>query len=332
LNWLLVVVGPTGSGKSDLAIRLALEVGGEIVNCDSLQLYRGLDIGTAKVPEAGRRGVPHHLIDVIEPTQIFTAGEYADAARAMLREIAGRNRIPVVVGGTGFYLRALLEGLFPGPPRDAVVRARLEARERARPGSLHRILRRLDPASAARIHANDRNKIIRALEVRLLAGESISTMFELGRDPLHGFRAIKLGLDPARVFLYERLDARTANIFASGLVEEVRALLAAGVPADAKAFESLGYKQAVQVVAGRLNKEEALSSTRIETRQYAKRQATWFRKEEGVHWLQGFGDDARVQEQALEIVQKELQTGAPNPTSPAPPFPRYPLRKGKEGT
>jgi tRNA dimethylallyltransferase len=307
LNPLLVVVGPTGSGKSDLAIRLALEVGGEIVNCDSLQLYKGLDIGTAKVPEGERRGVPHHLIDLIEPTRIFTAGEYAEAARVVVREIAARNRIPVVVGGTGFYLRALLDGLFPGPPRDTVVRARLESRERARPGSLHRILLRLDPASAVRIHANDKNKLIRALEVRLLSGQPISTMFELGRAPLTGFRPVKLGLDPERKLLQERLDARTATIFARGLVEEVRALLAAGAPADAKAFESLGYKQAVEVVEGRLSQEEALSSTQIETRHYAKRQVTWFRKEKTVHWLEGFGDDARVQEQALKIVQKELK-------------------------
>ncbi len=314
----MIVVGPTGSGKSDLAIRLALELGGEIVNCDSLQIYRGLDIGTAKVPEHERRNVPHHLIDLIEPTQIFTAGEYAEAARAVLREIAARNRIPVVVGGTGFYLRALLEGLFPGPPRDAVVRARLESREQSRPGSLHRILSRLDPASAARIHANDKNKTIRALEVRLLVGQSISTMFELGRDRLIGFRPIKLGLDPERSLLNERLDSRTASIFARGIVEEVRALLAAGVPADAKAFESLGYKESVQVIQGRLSMEAAVTSTLNETRQYAKRQATWFRKEEGVHWLHGFGDDPGVQDQALEIVRKELAAENHLPGAPAP--------------
>jgi tRNA dimethylallyltransferase len=315
---LVIVVGPTGSGKSDLAIRLALELGGEIINCDSLQLYRGLDIGTAKVPERDRRNVPHHLIDLIEPTQIFTAGEYAGAARAVLREIAGRNRIPLVVGGTGFYLRALLEGLFPGPPRDTAVRARLESRERSRPGSLHRILSRLDPSSAARIHANDKNKIIRALEVRLLAGQPISSMFELGRDPLSGFRPIKLGLDPERGLLNERLDSRTASIFARGLVEEVRALVAAGVPADAKAFESLGYKESVLVIQGRLSVEAVVTSTQNETRQYAKRQATWFRKEEGVRWLHGFGDDPAVQDQALEIVREELAAENHLPGASAP--------------
>jgi tRNA dimethylallyltransferase len=315
---LVIVIGPTGSGKSDLAIRLALEVGGEIVNCDSLQIYKGLDIGTAKVPEHDRRNVPHRLIDLIEPTQIFTAGEYAEAARTVLREIAGRNRIPVVVGGTGFYLRALLEGLFPGPPRDDAVRARLESRERSQPGSLHRILARLDPASAARIHANDKNKTIRALEVRLLVGQPISTMFELGRERLSGFRPIKLGLDPDRGLLNERLDSRTVGIFARGLVEEVRALLASGVPADAKAFESLGYKESVQVIQGRLSMEAAVTSTQNETRQYAKRQATWFRKEEGVHWLHGFGDDLSVQDQALEIVQKELAAENNLPGAPAP--------------
>ena len=314
----MIVVGPTGSGKSDLAIRLALELDGEIVNCDSLQIYKGLDIGTAKVPERDRRNVPHHLIDLIEPTQIFTAGEYADAGRAVLREIAGRSRIPLVVGGTGFYLRALLEGLFPGPPRDAAVRAQLESRERSRPGSLHRILSRLDPASAARIHANDKNKIIRALEVRLLAGQPISSMFELGRDPLSGFKTIKLGLDPERGLLNERLDSRTASIFARGLVEEVRALVAAGVPADAKAFESLGYKESVLVIQGRLSMEAAVTSTQNETRQYAKRQATWFRKEEGVRWLHGFGDDPAVQDQGLEIVREELAAENHLPGASAP--------------
>ena len=300
---LIIVLGPTGSGKSELAIFVAQAIHGEVVNCDSLQLYRGFDIGTAKLGERERRGVPHHLIDVLEPTEPFTAGEYARRAGSVLLEIAGRRSVPVLVGGTGFYLRALLEGLFPGPAGDELVRVRLELREQNRPGSLHRILSRLDPAAATRIHRNDKKKIIRALEVRLLAGKPISTLFASGRGALSGFRPVKLGLNPPRELLYQRLDARTRGIFEHGLMDEVRRLLAAGVPRTAKPFESLGYKQALQVVEGRMTAEQALQSTQTETRQYAKRQLTWFRKEPAVHWLEGFGDDPCRQEEAIAIVR-----------------------------
>jgi tRNA dimethylallyltransferase len=301
-----VVVGPTGSGKSDLAIHIARAVGGEIVNCDSLQVYRGFDIGTAKVPAAERQGIPHHLIDIIGPDQLFTAGDYARVATTALREIAERGRIPIVAGGTGFYLRALLDGLFPGPSRDETVRIRLEHREESRAGSLHRILKRLDPAAAARIHPNDKNKTMRALEVRLIEGRSLSSLFERGRAPLSGFGPIKLGLDPPRELLYARLNARANMIFERGLVDEVRRLLEAGVSREAKPFESLGYKQALQVLEGSLTIEQALESTQLATRRYAKRQLTWFRKEDGVHWLPGFGDDPGVQAEALAIVQREV--------------------------
>jgi tRNA dimethylallyltransferase len=300
-----VVVGPTGSGKSDLALRVASAVGGEIVNCDSLQVYRGFDIGTAKVPAAERQGIPHHLIDVIDAEQLCTAGDYARLAESVLREIAGRGRIPVMAGGTGFYLRALLDGLFRGPSRDAALRTRLERREEIRAGSLHRLLKRLDPASAARIHPNDKNKTMRALEVRLIEGRPLSALLERGREPLTGFRPIKLGLDPPRELLYARLNARANAIFERGLVDEVRQLLAAGVSREAKPFESLGYKQALQVVEGGLTLEQALESTQLETRRYAKRQITWFRREHGVHWLAGFGDDPEVQAEALAIVKRE---------------------------
>jgi tRNA dimethylallyltransferase len=296
-------VGPTGSGKSALALRIALAVGGEIVNCDSLQVYRGFDIGTAKVPAAERRGIPHHLVDVIEPAQLFTAGDYARLAETALREIAERGRIPVLAGGTGFYLRALLDGLFPGPSRDETVRTRLQRREQRREGSLHRILQRLDPAAAARIHPNDKNKTMRALEVRLIEGRPLSALFERRRAPLTGFRPIKLGLDPPRELLNARLNARACAIFERGLVDEVRHLLATGVSRGAKPFESLGYKQVLQVADGSLTLEQALESTQLETRRYAKRQITWFRKEQGVHWLAGFGDDPSVQAEALAIVQ-----------------------------
>ena len=301
-----IVVGPTGSGKSALAQHVALTVGGEIVNCDSLQVYRGFDIGTAKVPAVERQGIPHHLIDVIDPDQLFTAGDYARAAESVLREIAARGRVPVIAGGTGFYLRALLDGLFPGPARDEALRERLELRETSHPGSLHRILSRLDRAAAARIHPNDKNKTMRALEVRLIEGQSISSLFERGRAPLTGFRPIKLGLDPPRDLLYERLNARTQAMFQHGLMDEVHGLLASGVSRSAKPFESLGYKQALQLMDGALTPEQALESTQLETRRYAKRQITWFRKEHAVHWLSGFGDDTGVQDHALAIVRAAI--------------------------
>ena len=300
-----IVLGPTGSGKSELAIQIALALGGEIVNCDSLQIYRRFDIGTAKVPESARRGVPHHLIDVIDPGQLFTAGDYAREARAALRDIAARRRIPIVVGGTGFYLRALLDGLSHGPARNPELRLRLERREQKRPLSLYRILSRLDPAAASRIHANDTKKLIRVLEVRLLEGRPITEFFARGRDPLTGFSPIKLGFNPPRALLNQRLDARTTCIFEAGLIEEVRTLLSSGVSRDAKPFESLGYKQALQVVEGRLTLEQALESTQLETRRYAKRQVTWFRKEPDVQWLDDFGDNPDVQARALAMVEKK---------------------------
>ena len=297
-----IVLGPTGSGKSELAIKIAQALGGEIVNCDSLQLYRGFNIGTAKVPADLRQGIPHHLIDILDPRELFTAGQYAHVAREALAQVASRGRAPVVVGGTGFYLRALLEGLFAGPSRDESIRTRFQDRERKRPGSLHRILSRLDPAAGARIHPNDTNKTVRALEVRLLEGKPITVLFEKGRNPLSGFHPVKLGLDPPRNELYERINARAVAMFQRGLVDEVRQLLAAGVPMTAKPFESLGYKQALQVVQGLLTEQQALESTQLETRRYAKRQLTWFRREAEVHWLHGFGDDVRMQDEALATV------------------------------
>ena len=302
-----VVLGPTGSGKSELGIRIAQELGGEIVNCDSVQIYRRFQIGTAKVPESERRGIPHHLIDLVEPGELFTAGDYARAGRTVLAEISGRGRIPVVVGGTGFYLRALLEGLSPGPPRQDALRARLQRREQKRAGSLHRILTRLDPAAAARIHRNDLNKTLRALEVRLLAGRPITKLFAEGRSPLQGFRPIKIGLSPERDLLYRKLDLRAAAMFQRGLMAEVRDLLASGVPAHAKPFESLGYQQALQAARGLITEEQAIESTQRETRRYAKRQLTWFRKEQDVYWLEGFGDEPRVIERALACVKNTIK-------------------------
>ncbi len=299
LRPLVAVVGPTGSGKSALAMRLAREFRGEIVNCDSLQLYRYLDIGTAK-PLPGERGdIPHHLFDLLDPDQVFTAGEYARAARPLLGQIAARGRLPILAGGTGFYLRALLEGLCPGPPRSDSLRARLARRESRHPGWLHATLARFDPGSAARIHPADVQKLIRAVEVLLTTRRPISAWFERGRDPIAGFRALKLGLDPPRNALYERLDARLDAMFAGGLLEEVRCVLSLGFPSTSKALEAHGYKQAAQVLRDELDLKDAVLLAKRNTRRYAKRQWTWFRRDPEVRWLHGFGDDPAVRQAAL---------------------------------
>lgn len=299
----MVIAGPTGSGKSDLALNLAVEIGGEIVNCDSVQLYRFLNIGTAKTPVAERRGIPHHLIDLLNPDEVFTAGEYQRLGRRSLGEIAGRAKIPVIVGGTGFYLRALLDGLFEGPARDQDLRDRLARRG---PGSLHRLLTRFDPAAAQRIHANDTNKLIRALEVRLLTRRPITALYEHNRRPLDGFRVLRLGLDPPREALAERLNTRCEQMFAEGLLDEVRAILRLGFPRGCKALESIGYREALLHLNGELSLQEAIVRTQAATRQYAKRQRTWFRREPEMVWLSGFGNQEQTLEEAKCHVLKNL--------------------------
>ena len=302
----VAIAGPTGSGKSELALRIAGEFGGEVVNCDSLQIYRYFDIGTAKLDVAEMRGIPHHLIDILDPDQIFTAGEYARMARAALVEISRRGRLPVVAGGTGFYLRALFEGLFRGPARDAAVRERLAARERRKPGSLHRLLGRFDAEAARRIHPNDVPKVMRALEICLIARRPVTEMFREGRDRLVGFRTLKIGLAPDRDELYRRLDERTRGMFESGLAEEVAQIRDRGFSLEAKPFESHGYRQAVQMLRGELNAKEALFYAQRNTRNYAKRQMTWFRKEPEMEWLNGFGDEAHIQSAAAARVREFL--------------------------
>jgi tRNA dimethylallyltransferase len=296
---LVAIVGPTGSGKSDLALRVAEEMGGEIVNCDSLQIYRYFDIGSAKMPVAQRRGIPHYMLDVADPDELFSAGEFARRSRPVLEEISGRGRLPIVVGGTGFYLRALLDGLFPGPERDAALRARLAALEARRPASLHRLLRRFDPAAAERIHARDVHKLIRALEVCLLTRQRLSTAFATGRDSLEGYRTLKIGLNPAREALYQRLDARCRGMFEGGLVDEVRRILLLGFAPEVKPLEAHGFRQALQFMRGELSYQEALLQAQRNTRRYAKRQWTWFRRESGVEWVDGFGDQPATQNAAL---------------------------------
>jgi tRNA dimethylallyltransferase len=299
----VLLLGPTGSGKTALSLALAERFGGEIVSCDSVAVYRGMDLGTAKPTGEERARIPHHLIDIAEPDQPFTAGEYSRQARAALREIAGRGRLPIVTGGTGLYLRALTEGLFAGPERQTKLRARLQnSRQRHAEGWLHRLLARLDPASARRIHPNDTPKLIRAIEVCLAARRPLSEL--VSRDPLTGFRLLRIGLNPPRKALYNRLNSRAAAMFAAGLTEETRGLLARYGPV--KALDALGYRQALGVLAGSLSEEAAIAAAQQGHRNYAKRQLTWFRREPEVHWIEGFGDEAETLLRAAELVQAAL--------------------------
>ncbi len=304
----MVLLGPTGSGKTALSLALGERFAGEIVSCDSVAVYRGMEIGAAKPTAEERVRLPHHLIDLTEPDQPFTAGEYSRRARAALHEIAARGHLPIVTGGTGLYLRALTEGLFAGPERREDLRSRLR-RSAGRHGGgwLHRVLARLDPASAARIHANDTAKLIRAIEVCLAARRPMSKILSnglMGRDPLTGFRLLRIGLNPPRQQLYERLNRRCEAMFAAGLVEETRGLLARYGPV--KALDSLGYKQARGVLEGSLSVEGAIRAAQQGHRNYAKRQMTWFRREPEVRWIVGFGDQAETVHAAAELVQTAM--------------------------
>lgn len=292
---LVVVLGPTASGKTALSLALAERFQGEIVNCDSVAMYREFDVGTAKPTLSERARAPHHLLDYVAPTEHVTAGEYARQGRLVLDEIKGRGRLPIVVGGTGLYLRALLEGLFAGPQRSEELRELLRERA-ARRGEnyLHRILRRLDRAAADKIHANDAPKLIRAIEVCLASRKKMSELWGQGRDGLRGFRVLRLGLDPERQELYERINRRAQQMFDGGLVEETRRL-AEKYGDAAWPLSSLGYKQALQLIRGELTREQAVQGAQQAHRNYAKRQMTWFRREPEVRWLRGFGDEGQVQ-------------------------------------
>jgi tRNA dimethylallyltransferase len=299
----VLLLGPTGSGKTALSLELGERFGGEIVSCDSVAVYRGMDLGSAKPSAAERARLPHHLIDVAEPDQLFTAGEYSRAARAALKDITQRGRLPIVTGGTGLYLRALTEGLFAGPERQDALRERLRG-SCTRHGAawLHRLLARLDPASAGRIHANDTPKLIRAIEICLAGRKPMSEV--MARDPLTGFRLLRIGLNPPRKALYDRLNRRCAAMFDAGLIEEASGLLARYGPV--KALDSLGYRQALAVLAGSLSLEAAIEAAQQGHRNYAKRQLTWFRREPEVNWIESFGDEAETVRTAVELVQNSL--------------------------
>jgi tRNA dimethylallyltransferase len=303
----IAVVGPTASGKSALGIELALRTGGEIINCDSVQVYREIEIATAKVPVEERRGIPHHLIDFVPPEINYTAGEWARAAALKIEEIEARGHTALLVGGTGFYLRALRQPFFPSPPTDEQLRRRFtELRERRGVLFLHKLLRRIDPQSAARLNERDWPRVQRALEVRFQTGRSIHTQLER-RAPAHesAERLRLFALSPPRAELYSRINERTRAHFAAGLVDEVRVLLERGVPADSNALGAHGYRRVVEYLRGQRDLPSAIEQTSLDVRHYAKRQLTWFRREAGVEWFEGFGDDQEVQQRVLKAVTSD---------------------------
>lgn len=300
---LVAVLGPTATGKSALGLALADAFGGEIVACDSTAVYRGVDIGTDKLTPDEQRGVPHHLVDVVEPTDTYSAARYAAGAAAAIRDITARGRLPVLVGGTGFYYRALVRGLFPGPARDDRLRARLErVADRRSVEGLHRWLARVDPPSGRRIQPRDRKRLVRALEVYLLTGRPLTDHFDETRSAIAGFAVLPIGLNLPREVLRERVTRRVDAQFARGVVDEVRRLLAAGVPARAHAFSGLVYRQVVEMLEG--VRDEAATRELIvrENMGYARRQLMWFRKEPGIRWIELAGESASAQQEARRLV------------------------------
>jgi tRNA dimethylallyltransferase len=305
----IAIVGPTASGKSELGIEAALRFDGEIINCDSVQVYREIEIATAKVPLSERRGVPHYLIDFVPPEINYTAGEWAREAARKIEEIEARGKMALLVGGTGFYLRALRQPFFPSPKTDEGLRRRLtEIRERHGPAHLHRMLRRLDPQSAMTLFERDWPRVQRALEVKLQTGEPISAQAGARTEPPPCAARIRVfALLPPRAELYRRINERTEAHFAAGLIDEVRRLLNKGVPADSNALGAHGYRRVVEYLRGERTLETAIEQTKLDVRHYAKRQLTWFRREPGVEWFEGFGNDPSLQERVMNRIRSLQQ-------------------------
>ncbi|MGI8653674.1 MAG: tRNA (adenosine(37)-N6)-dimethylallyltransferase MiaA [Pyrinomonadaceae bacterium] len=306
---IIVIAGPTASGKSELGIELALRLRGEIINCDSVQVYREIEIATAKIPVHERRGIRHHLIDFVPPTRNYTAGEWASDATQQIEEIEARGQTALIVGGTGFYLRALRRPFFPSPPTNEDLRARLTKLRTTRGlEHFHKLLHKLDPASAAALHVRDWPRVQRALEVRLQTRRTLSE--QLPARPLPPALAARIrvfALAPTRAELYERINRRAEAHFASGLVEEVRGLLNRGVPAESNALGAHGYRRVVEYLRGERTLQSAVEQTKLDVRHYAKRQVSWFRHEPGVEWLEGFGDDPQIQKRVFERVAEKEQ-------------------------
>lgn len=302
------IVGPTASGKSELGIRLALASEGEIINLDSVQVYRRIQVATAKVPAQERRGVPHHLIDIVEPTENFTAGEYARLAAASLSDVEARGRTAILVGGTGFYLRALVSPLFESPKTDLKLRERLIGlAERRGREHLHKLLSRIDARAAARLQPRDLSRVMRAIEVFFQTGRRISeSQPEVPPPPEFASRARVIALSPPREALYELINRRAERMFEGGLVEEVERLVSEGVPLDAKAFQAHGYRRVVEYLKGARTREDALNQMKLDTRHYAKRQLSWWRAWPGVKWIYRFGDDPRAFEEAQDYLKSQI--------------------------
>jgi len=339
MKHLIAIIGPTASGKSALAVSLARQFEGEVIACDSTQVYRGFDIGTAKPTREERGGIRHHLMDLIDPAELFTAAEYRRRALEVLADLRERGRLPIFTVGTGLYLRALLSGLSDAPARSIALRARLGASD-ARHGGvyLHDLLRRVDPAAAARIDPRDRQKLVRALEIRFLAGKPLAEVYRAGRDPLEGYASLKIGLNPPRAMLYERIETRVHTMLQQGWCDEVAALIAfsrrresgltvplvfgplsepgteAGFappvdesePSAPKPFEFIGYRELREHLEKEKPLPETIAAIAQATRRYAKRQLTWFRKEPDVHWFTGFGDTPEIREGVAAAVERHL--------------------------